>query len=159
MVQLSHLYMTTGKTIPMTIRTFTGKLCVCVCVCVCVCACVSVSVCAGAHARVSGPVHTGGRRARAPERLLMGLGRSCRLASDKQPRRQRPSPTTHVPHRAQEAAGQDSWERCSHSAEATSCPTTCHPLGILGAEKRRANITKRSVTASHRKRGVETTRT
>ena len=34
MVQLSHLYMTIGKTIALTIRTFIVKLFVCVCVCV-----------------------------------------------------------------------------------------------------------------------------
>ena len=41
MVQLSHLYMTNGKTTALTMQTFVGKvmslLCVCVCVCVCVC--------------------------------------------------------------------------------------------------------------------------
>ena len=45
MVQFSHPYMTTGKTIALTIGAFVGNvmsllfntLCVCVCVCVCVC--------------------------------------------------------------------------------------------------------------------------
>ena len=97
----------------------TGCLSVCVCVCVCVCACVCVS----------GPVYTGCRRALAPERRLMGLGWSCQLASDKRPRRQRPGPTAHMPHGAQEAAEQDSWEHCSHSAEATSCPDKVPPPG------------------------------
>ena len=62
MVQLSHPYMTTGKTIGLTIWTFVGKMmfllfntlsrfsvvflprCVCVCVCVCVRVCVYVCV-------------------------------------------------------------------------------------------------------------------
>ena len=116
-------------------------LCVCVCVCVCVsgpvhrmhestgCLCVYLCVCVCACVCVSGPVYTGCRRALAPERRLMGLGWSCQLASDKRPRRQRPGPTTHVPHGAQEAAEQDSWEHCSHSAEATSCPDKVPPPG------------------------------
>ena len=101
----------------------TGCLCVCLSVCVCVCVCVCACVC------VSGPVYTGCRRALAPERRLMGLGWSCQLASDKRPRRQRPGPTAHMPHGAQEAAEQDSWEHCSHSAEATSCPDKVPPPG------------------------------
>ena len=40
----------------------------------------------------------------------MGLGRGCRLASDKRPRRQRPGAEAQETHGAQEAAGQESWE-------------------------------------------------
>ena len=56
-VQLSHPYMTTGKTIALTRQTLVGKfiplqinqhaflMCVCVCVCVCVCLCLCVCLC------------------------------------------------------------------------------------------------------------------
>ena len=56
-VQLSHPYMTTGKTIALTRRTFVGKVCmymcvymyvyvyVCMCICIFMCVCIYMYVC------------------------------------------------------------------------------------------------------------------
>ena len=147
-----------------------GGVCVCVCACVCqaqytgctralaVCVCISVCVyvrvcvsqaqCtqdAGEHWPLKGGSWGSGGAASWPQtsgRGDRGLARPPTCPTGLRRLQSRTAGNTALIQQRPRAA-----------------PTRCHPLGVLGAKKRRANITKRNVTASHRKRGVETRRT
>ena len=127
-------------------------VCVCVCLCVCVCVCVSVRVCvcqaqctqdAGEHWPLKGGSWGSGGAASWPQtsgRGDRGLARPPTCPTGLRRPRSRTAGNTALIQQRPRAA-----------------PTRCHPLGVLGAEKTRANVTKRNVTASRRKGGVETT--